>query len=260
MPEGPEVTFMKHELNQHFKNCVLKKIEIKGGRYTRHGIPKELTTFIKKNLPLKIISFHNKGKFLYIEFENSPHYIGIVLAMTGHILFEPTPHSHYHFKTSCGTFYLEDARNFATIHVYEKDEIEHKINKSIGPDLLNETVSNKTFIHRIRKYPNKKIATVLIDQHVISGIGNYLRADGLYKAKINPHRPVSDISDNELITLKKELKKIMKWATKSHIQHKYMRSYKFLVYGRNKTNKNEDVQIDKIENDRSIYWVPSIQK
>jgi len=257
MPEGPEATFMQHELNKQFKGCILKNIKITGGRYIRHGIPKELKQWISKQLPLKIIKFHNKGKFLSIEFENHDH-IGISLAMTGHIIFTPTTHTHYHFVTDCGTFYLEDMRNFATIHFMKENEYEKKL-KSIGPDLLNEKVSNKLFIERIRKYPQKSIATVLLDQKVVSGVGNYLRADSLYKAKINPFRKVKTLTDEELKTLLHHIKKIMKWALKSHIQHKYMRSYQFLVYGRKKTNKHEDVHANKIEKGRSIYWVPSIQ-
>ncbi len=257
MPEGPEVTFMKHQLNSTFKNCILKKIEIKSGRYIRHGIPQDLFYFIKKNLPLKIKQFNNKGKFLYIDLEDN-HSIGIVLAMTGHILFSPSPHSHYHFITDCGTFYIEDVRNFASIHIFTENELERKL-KSIGPDLLNDKVSDKEFIKRIRKYPHKSISQVLLDQKLISGIGNYLRADGLYKAKINPFKKVEDISDDDLKLLKKETKKIMKWALKSHIQHKYMKSYKFKVYGRKLTNKKEEVKAQKSNEGRTIYWVPTIQ-
>lgn len=257
MPEGPEVTFMQHELNQKFKGCILKDIMIKGGRYTRHGIPTSLKKFMKKDLPLKIEKFENKGKFLMIHFEKDL-YLGITLAMTGHILFSPSPHSHYHFHTNCGTFYIEDVRNFATIDFYTQAEIDEKLD-SIGPDLLNDKVSSKVFIERLRKYPHKPIASVLLDQKVISGIGNYLRADGLYKAKINPFEKIENLSDSQLLLLKKYLQKIMKWALKSHIQHKYMRSYQFLVYGRKQTNKKEEVVSQKLETGRSIYWVPSVQ-
>ena len=34
--------------------------------------------------------------------------------MTGHILFSPSPHSHYHFITDCGTFYIEDTATDVT--------------------------------------------------------------------------------------------------------------------------------------------------
>ncbi len=257
MPEGPEVTFMCHELNEEFRGTILEDIQIKGGRYTRHGIPKELVHFIDSILPAKIIKFHHKGKFLYCEFDK-PYYLGIVLAMTGHVMFQPSTHTHYHFITNKGTFYIEDMRNFATIHLYHPKELMDKIQK-IGPDLLHEKVTDKLFIDRIRKYPNKPIATVLLDQKVISGIGNYLRADGLYKAKISPFRLVKDVKDEELKKLKKEIYNIMVWATKSHIQHKYMRSYQFLVYGRKSTDRGEDVVATKLEPGRSIYWVPKVQ-
>ncbi len=51
----------------------------------------------------------------------------------------------------------------------------------------------------------------------------------------------------------------MVWATKSHIQHKYMRSYQFLVYGRKTTDRGEEVVATKLEPGRSIYWVPTKQ-
>jgi DNA-formamidopyrimidine glycosylase len=253
MPEGPEVTFMGHELNERYKGCVLEKIKIVSGRYIRHGIPKELEYFMKKKLPLKIEGFYNKGKFLYMKLEDN-HYIGIVLAMTGHILFAKEKHTHYHFITNCGTFYIEDIRNFASIHYYDKNEIEKKL-KTIGPDLLNERVSDKTFMTQLQKKPNQMIADVLLDQHLISGVGNYLRADSLYDSKISPFVYVKDMKPNDFKRLKKSLKKIMKKAVKSHIQHKYMKSYQFLVYGRKKTKKGEEVKRKKMDNGRSIYYV-----
>ncbi len=258
MPEGPEVSLMAHLINEKYKNCILKNIKIVSGRYIRHGIPKELSDFIKNKLPSKIIHVRTKGKFLYIELDNGL-YLTLSLGLTGHIVFSQDKHTHYHFITDCGIFYLEDMRNFATIHVLNNSELEKKLSK-IGPDLLHEDIDDNLFIERIRKYKNKPIATVLLDQKVVSGIGNYIRADGLYKAKICPFRIVDSLNDNELKKIKKEVKKIMDWAYKSHIQHKFMRSYKFLVYGRKLTDKKEEVIAQPLEKGRSIYWVPTVQK
>jgi hypothetical protein len=66
---------------------------------------------------------------------------------------------------------------------------------------------------------------------------------------------VKDMKPNDFKRLKKSLKKIMKKAVKSHIQHKYMKSYQFLVYGRKKTKKGEEVKRKKMDNGRSIYYV-----
>ncbi len=256
MPEGPEVSFMCNLLNKEYKGSILEKLEIKSGRYIRHGIPENIK-HLKKDLPLKIKKFSNHGKLLYFELSNDK-YLTITLGMTGHILFYEEKHTHYHFITNKGTFYLEDMRNFATINYITKTELEKKL-ASLGPDLIHDEVSNDLFIERIRLYPNKPIGQVLLDQKVVAGVGNYLRADALYIAKISPFRLIQQLSDNELIKLKKSLQKIMKWALKSHIQHKYMRSYVFLVYGRVLTKKKEEIVAQKM-GDRTIYWVPSVQK
>ena len=64
MPEGPEVKYLVNNLNQKLKNKVLKKINIKGGRYMKHGPPIGFDNFIKR-LPLQIESINCKGKFIY---------------------------------------------------------------------------------------------------------------------------------------------------------------------------------------------------
>lgn len=258
MPEGPEVSLMAHLLNENFKDSILKDIKIVSGRYIRHGIPKEVSHFIKNKLPSKIIDVRTKGKFLYIELGNNL-YITLSLGLTGHIIFTENKHTHYHFITNKGTFYLEDMRNFATIHILTLSELEKKL-ISIGPDLLHEKISDKLFIERIQKYPNKPIASVLLEQKVFSGIGNYIRADALYVAKISPFSLVKDLSKEDLKRLKKSVKSIMNWAYKSHIKHKFMRSYRFKVYGRKLTEKGEEVVAQPLEKGRSIYWVPNVQK
>lgn len=258
MPEGPEVSLMSYLLNENFKNSILKDIKIVSGRYIRHGIPDEIKSFIKNKLPTKIIDVKNKGKFLYIELKNNL-YISLSLGLSGHIVFTKNNYTHYHFETNKGIFYLEDMRNFATIHILTSSELEKKLS-SLGPDLLHNKISDKLFIERVSKYKKKPIASVLLNQKVFSGIGNYIRADALYLAKISPFRLIQDLSNEELKRIKKSLKTVMNWALKSHIKHKFMRSYRFKVYGRKLTGKDEEVVAEPLEKGRSIYWVPSIQK
>ena len=42
------------------------------------------------------------------------------------------------------------------------------------------------FLERLRKYNDKKIGIVIMNQKCISGIGNYLRAEILYRINVNP--------------------------------------------------------------------------
>ena len=49
-----------------------------------------------------------------------------------------------------------------------------------------------------------------MDQSVICGVGNYVKADSLWLAKINPHSSVSDLSDLELERLNNSIQEVLK--------------------------------------------------
>jgi len=273
MPEGPEVSYMKYYLQKKFINtskktdksdkiktkkpCYLTNLHILGGRYSRHGNPKEFNEF-QRNLPSKILDIDNKGKLLYIKLENNLNIV-ITLGLTGIIKYECEKHCHYKFDTSCGHFYLKDKRNFGTISFMNDVQLEDKLN-TIGPDLLNQKITFQQFSEKVNTYPEKEIGIVLLNQKLFSGIGNYIRCEALYEAKISPFRLIKNINSIELKLLFNKIKTIMKNAYNSHIENNYHKSYQFKVYKRTLTNKNEKVIRQKLEKGRNVYWVPSVQK
>jgi len=60
----------------------------------------------------------------------------------------------------------------------------------LGPDpLVGDAAANEArFVHAVRKRATP-IALLLMDQAVVSGIGNVYRAEMLYRARLNPHTP-----------------------------------------------------------------------
>lgn len=258
MPEIVEVKIMIDDLKKEFKNTTLENLDIVGGRYVRHGKPENYKKFID-NLPAKIIDFNTHGKFIWITLDNGS-YILITLGMSGHFLPEKDKHSHYVFETNKGDFYLDDVRNFATMKfTFDKKELDKKL-KKLGPDPLNEKITDKQFIDRIRKInQNKTIAEVLLDQEkALAGIGNYLRSDILYKAKISPHRKLKNLNDDDLKELLKAIKYIVDRSYE--IQSKSgIHTYPFIVYKRKETAKGEKVKREEYKG-RALWWVPEIQK
>ena len=66
----------------------------------------------------------------------------------------------------------------------------------LGPDpLVGDPVENEErFVRVVRKKPTV-IALLLMDQAVVSGIGNVYRAEMLFRARLNPHTPGRDIPE-----------------------------------------------------------------
>ena len=212
---------------------VITDIRIINGRYKKNG-PFNYYYSLKKNLPLKVIAVRTKGKFLYIELEKN-YYIFSTLGLFGgwcylkkdkkinlknidfsknmdyyaeHISYDKIKsyltnalnHLNVEFKTDKGSLYYYDTLSFGTLKVIKTIEELHEKLEKIGPDIMDSNTTFEVFKEKINKIKNlkKEIGIVLMDQKIISGIGNYLRADILYLSKINPFRKVKNLTNLEL--------------------------------------------------------------
>jgi len=274
MPEGPEVNVMTEFLNKYYKNCDIKMINILSGRYIDKNKTINMFDDLIKDLPIKINDYKCHGKFMYWVLEKD-WYIFLTLGLKGRIsIGDLEKHNRLQFITTCGDFYFRDQLNNGTIHIYKgKKELDIKL-KKLGIDLLQTNMSNKDIIEYCKKKYNKKrkkddyIADILLDQKFLAGVGNYIRADSLYCAKISPFRKFLDINDDEFIKLIKCIKDIMTNSYEKQIsniseKYKYENIASFyipLVYSRKITDKNEKVENEKMKfQNRTIWYVPSVQ-
>ena len=267
MPELVEVFTMSDKINKKIENHILEDINIISGRYTKK-LPKNYEKF-KKDLPLKINTITSKGKFIYILLDNG-YSIWITLGLTGDLYmkngdFNRTEyingvnraeiHDRVEFVVSDDrNFYLNDIRNFGTIHFsLNREELDKKL-ATLGVDPLRSDFSMKDFIEIYSKknIQNEIIALALVNQKLIAGIGNYLRAEILYHAKISPFRKVKDLSKVE----KEEI-----WKSMNHIVENIYKkdNYIPLVYGQEKTKNGEIVDKKNDSKGRTIWYVKSVQ-
>jgi formamidopyrimidine-DNA glycosylase len=146
----------------------------------------------------------------------------------------------------------------------------------IGPDVMEHDTTLNIFEKclTLSKNLEKEIGIVLMDQIVISGIGNYLRSEILYLSKINPFRKVKLLSKLDIKKIYKYTK-MLTWGqynrTKA-IQYGYMDNKTklaidhqqiFFVYKQDKDIYGNKVVIKELyqgSQKRFIYYVPSIQK
>jgi len=72
---------------------------------------------------------------------------------------------------------------------------------NLGPDPLRQDFSSKEFFRRLSQQGPREIGEALLDQQVIAGVGNILRVEILFGARIHPRRRVESLSDLEQKTL-----------------------------------------------------------
>ena len=94
-----------------------------------------------------------------------------------------------------------DLRGPTACEVLDPAQVDAVMNR-LGPDpQLDDTPeAEQRFVDTVRKKPTR-IGLLLMDQSVVSGIGNVYRAELLFRARINPHAPGKSLSEESLRAL-----------------------------------------------------------
>lgn len=271
MPEGPEVKTIVTNLQEEIIGAKIEEFIFHSDGKYRDKAPNNFLV-IEKNLPLKIKNIKCKGKFIYFIFSDH-FYMGNSLGMTGFWDIrdgKKRKHTCMSLVTDQGIYDFIDMRHFGCVHFFtDRADLDQKL-KTIGPDFLNDQISEKEFIQRYKKKEKKNIAVALMDQSIVSGVGNYIKSESLYRAKISPHRTISDLSDRELSSLYDAIKKVS-WASFKYngmSQENYVDLYgeegdyvnHLKVYGRKTDPKGNKIKKEKTKDGRSTFWVPDIQR
>lgn len=230
MPELPEVQTTVDGINRKAKGKHIVDVWTDIAVATpslkhHHGTTKSTAFFayFKKMIAgATIRSAERRAKNILIHLSNKQT-IWIHMKMTGHILYgryvydvktkiwKPDSKEknenlrdpfnrflHTVFTLSNGKqLVLSDVRKFAKVTLLPTDDIE-KTFSVLGPEPLEKSFTLKVMTEQLMKRPNRPIKEVLLDQSIISGIGNIYSDEMLWLSGIHPLRKVSDISPSEM--------------------------------------------------------------
>ena len=82
-----------------------------------------------------------------------------------------------------------------------RELMRHETLTELGPDLLDGETDLEAAVQRARTHGRSAIADVLLNQRVVSGIGNVFKSEALFVAGTWPFAPVSALSDEDLARL-----------------------------------------------------------
>jgi formamidopyrimidine-DNA glycosylase len=209
--------------------------------------------------------YHSNDKFQYAD--HSYGLEGVKHALS---------HLNVEFKFGHESVYFYDQISQGTLKIIKgRKELDKKLS-ALGPDIMDINTTFVLFKNQIKKEKNlhKPIGNVLMDQKIVSGIGNYLRADILWMSKINPFRNVSTLTDGELLDIYKNAR-ILTWgeydrkkavelkiiSKQAKLPSDYNRD--FFVYRQEKDINDNVVKSNELyegSNKRTIFWVSEVQK
>ena len=167
--------------------------------------------FIKELKNTVIKEIIRRGKLL-IFILSSRKSLTVHLKMTGQLIYPGSGKtSKVSFKLSGGKLLdFNDTRIFGELRIVDNWQ-DLKFIKELGPEPFALT-ENK--FSEILKKKRTKIKVLIMDQKIISGIGNLYASEALFRAKIDPRRSANSLSAKETGKLFEEIKKVLSEAIK----------------------------------------------
>ena len=83
------------------------------------------------------------------------------------------------------------------IEVLSTGDVEsHSFISKLGPDVLDEATTDQTIATRYAEpqFQGRQLGSLLLDQGFLAGLGNYLRSEILFCARVHPLRRLGDVS------------------------------------------------------------------
>jgi len=223
VPELPEVQTIVNDLNP--KIISYKIIDFWSD--WEKGVKLPINKFKKLTKQRKIISVRRIGKHIILDLDNQ-YSIVIHLKMTGHLLLKKSGDKSKFFKEKVNQYihhiiYFEnqstlefsDLRKFGWINLINTKELRNlKSIQKLGIDAVSQKFNLAKFKLILAKYPNKMIGKILLEQELISGIGNIYRSEILFDSNVLPDRIIKILTQEEIKKIHKSIKKILKLAIK----------------------------------------------
>ena len=223
MPELPEVEIVRQSLNRQVKNRKIINIQV-NNRNLRLKVPKDFEQKFKNAVIEKI---QRKSKYLILVFNNHLYCV-IHLGMSGTLHFMglkkkttnlsfygsqslPKKHNHIIFRFKNFKLIYNDPRRFGFFKILDNKKDYLKFFTRIGPEAISKDF-NKIYLSKILKNRTKNIKNLLLDQKLVSGLGNIYVNEILYQAKVNPFKKSQLIDFNESKRIVKYSKIILKKA------------------------------------------------
>lgn len=210
MPELPEVETTRSGIEPHVQQRCIRALEVRQPRL-RWPIPEHLSV----SLPgLCIESVSRRGKYLLLHTAAGALLIHLGMSGSLRILPQGTPagyHDHVDLLLDDGQLLrLTDPRRFGAV-LWQPLGTEHPLLQSLGPEPLSESFS-VDYLQACCAGRRQAIKTLIMDSHVVVGVGNIYANEALFAAGIDPRRGAGRISTKRLAQLVEAIKRILQQA------------------------------------------------
>ena len=289
MPELPEVETVMRGLELVMVGQKIRYAEIRRPDL-RWPFPENMS---QRLTGVKILRLQRRSKYILCDLDSGETLL-IHLGMSGRMTishagnvsedllgnFEykpstPAKHDHVILDMQAGArISFNDARRFGAMDLIDtKNLFDHKLIKLLGPEPLGNEF-NTPYLHTKLKGKSAPIKAALLDQRIVSGLGNIYVCESLWRAGINPKQLSGKISRKKIDVLVPIIRDVLQEAIsaggsslKDHRQTNGDLGYfqhSFAVYGREgeKCKSQDCSELIKriVQSGRSSFYCAKCQK
>ncbi|KQI73796.1 5-hydroxymethyluracil DNA glycosylase [Loktanella sp. 5RATIMAR09] len=210
MPELPEVETVKAGIAPVMEGRVIARAEVNRPDL-RWPFPERMAERLTGQ---RVSGLRRRSKYILVDLASGETLL-IHLGMSGRMLVSghtvgefhhphpvPAKHDHVVFHMEDGTrITFNDARRFGAMDLMETARQEdHWLIRDLGPEPLGNAF-NETYLVERLKGRNTPIKSALLDQRIVSGLGNIYVCEVLFRAGIHPARKAGRISAARVASL-----------------------------------------------------------
>ena len=204
MPELPEVETVRRGLLPVMEGAVIAQAEVRRPDL-RWPFPERMA---ERLTGARVTRLARRSKYILAELDTGETLI-VHLGMSGRMLIAgaPTPgvfhheevvpqkHDHVVLHMDNGaTITFNDARMFVAMDLAPTEGIDqHWLIEKLGPEPLSNAF-NETYLAEVLSGKNTPIKSALLDQRIVSGLGNIYVCEVLFRARLSPTRKAGKIA------------------------------------------------------------------
>ena len=218
MPELPEVETIMRGISPFLAGATIKRIKLNRADL-RWPFPENFANRVKE---AKVLNLKRRSKYILIDLSTGETLL-IHLGMSGKILVSDSKignyfyessklanHDHVIFELNDGTIITyNDPRRFGAMDLAKTDDLKnHKFLEKLGPEPLGNNFNSDYLKTKLSK-KESPIKNVLLNQSVVSGLGNIYVCEALFMSGISPKKIACKISKNKCEELVQNIRAIL---------------------------------------------------
>jgi formamidopyrimidine-DNA glycosylase len=211
MPELPEVETTRRGIAPHLMGRRITRLVVHDRRL-RWPVADDLPASVAGQ---RVLAVTRRAKYLLISLERGTLILHLGMSGSLRVLDAPPgrrPHDHLDIELDSGKLLrFNDPRRFGSLHFTADPPGDHPLLTHLGPEPLDSEFT-ADYLYRLTRHRRVAIKPLLMNSHVVVGVGNIYASEALFRAGVRPGRMARGLRRAEIARLVEAVREVLSLA------------------------------------------------